>query len=176
MPIDLPQRISEHIASFTGRSWVLPKVLAWLNESNERVFLITGLPGAGKSMLTAWLAGFGPAPVDPAAAEQLAQLRAAIKGAHFCIAGASVAPQDVIGGLARRLTETVPGFGGALLASNGREAQITINQQAGSVSGSMTGLAVERLVLGDMTPERAVSLLLVDPLKRLYADGDDTPL
>lgn len=174
MPLELPLHIREHIDAFTGRTWLLPKLQTWLRERNERVFLITGLPGAGKSMLAAWLAGFGPAPADPAAATQLAQLRATIRGAHFCIAGASVAPQDVIGGLARRLIETLPGFGQSLLASNGREVQITINQHAGNVSGSMTGVAVEHLVLGDITPERAISLLLVDPLRQLYAADYNT--
>ena len=174
MSVELPLRIREHIDTFTGRTWLLLKLQTWLRERHEPVFLITGLPGTGKSMLAAWLAGFGPTPADPVAAAQLAQLRAMIRGAHFCIAGASVAPQDVIGGLACRLTEMLPGFDKALVASNGREVQITINQQAGSVSGSMTGFVVERLVLGDITPERALSLLLVDPLHRLYAARDDT--
>jgi WD40 repeat protein len=174
MAVEVPLHIRKHIDMFTGRTWLLPKLQMWLREHNEPVFLITGLPGVGKSMLAAWLAGFGPAPANPAAAAQLAQVRATIRGAHFCISGASVAPQDVIGGLARRLTETLPGFGQALLASNGREVQITINQHAGSVSGSMTGVAVENLVLGDITPERAISQLLVDPLRQLYAAGYNT--
>jgi WD40 repeat protein len=174
MPVELPLHIREHIDTFTGRTWLLPKLQTWLSERNERVFLITGLPGAGKSMLAAWLAGSGPIPTDQAAAAQLAQLRATIRGVHFCISGASVALQDVIGGLARRLTETLPGFGRALLASSSREVQITINQHAENVSGSITGVAVERLVLGDMTPERALSLLLVDPLHQLYPADSDT--
>jgi hypothetical protein len=107
-----------------------------------------------------------PRPANPAAAAQLAQLRAAIRGTHFFIAGASVTPQDVISGLAHRLTETVPGFGQALLASNGQGVQITVKQGVESVSGSGTviGVAVERIVLGDIDPKRAINLLLVDPL------------
>jgi len=81
---DLPKHVAENIDRFTGRTWLLPRILEWLNHSNERFFLLTGAPGTGKSMILAWLAGFGPEPKDASAREQLNRLRKAVKAAHFC--------------------------------------------------------------------------------------------
>jgi len=38
MPVELPLHIREHIDTFTGRTWLLPKLQTWLSERNERVF------------------------------------------------------------------------------------------------------------------------------------------
>ena len=64
--VNLPNSTIATINSFTGRTWILPIILQWLDESMERFFVITGEPGAGKSMLAAWLSGFGPSPIAPA--------------------------------------------------------------------------------------------------------------
>jgi hypothetical protein len=46
---------------------LLPKILTWLEQSDERLFLLMGDPGTGKSMRAARLAGHGLAPADPTA-------------------------------------------------------------------------------------------------------------
>ncbi len=35
------------VSDFTGRAWLLPIVLDWLEKPNERLFILTGEPGAG---------------------------------------------------------------------------------------------------------------------------------
>ena len=84
MGIELPDRIAKNIDRFTGRAWLLPKLIEWWERTEERLFLLTGDPGTGKSMILAWLAGKGPAPPDRVAKKQLTQLRKAVKAAHFC--------------------------------------------------------------------------------------------
>ena len=66
-----PVAIAANIKYFTGRKWLLPRLLSWLEQSSDRVFLLTGGPGTGKSMVMAWLAGAGPIPTDPTAQSQL---------------------------------------------------------------------------------------------------------
>src|SRR5580704_12727923 len=115
---ELPKLVAENIERFTGRVWLLPKVLRWWDHSDERIFLLTGGPGAGKSMILAWLAGHGPPPEERAACRQLARLRALVKAAYFCRTnGRTNSPQAFAESIAVRLTGTVKGFGDALAAS-----------------------------------------------------------
>jgi hypothetical protein len=51
----LPKPIAENIEHFTGRTWLLPTLLEWLEKSDERMFILSGEPGTGKSMNIAWL-------------------------------------------------------------------------------------------------------------------------
>ncbi len=55
-PLQFAGDINWHLPRFTGRRWLLGKVNEWLavNESG-RVFLITGLPGCGKTAFASWL-------------------------------------------------------------------------------------------------------------------------
>ena len=84
MTIDLPKRVAGNIDRFTGRTWLLPELLGWWDRGDQRLFLLSGGPGTGKSMVLAWLAGFGPEPEDVTARSQLAVLRKAKKAVHFC--------------------------------------------------------------------------------------------
>ena len=59
---ELPKTIADNIKYFTGRTWLLPTLLKWFEQSDERLFILTGGPGTGKSMIMAWLAGAGPMP------------------------------------------------------------------------------------------------------------------
>ena len=76
--IQIPDHVSHEIEGFTGRTWLLAPLLTWVEQSSERSFVVTGEPGSGKSMLSAWLAGSGPAPADPVARRQLDDLRAQV--------------------------------------------------------------------------------------------------
>ena len=81
----IPAALATNVRNFRGRSWLLPHLLDWLEHSSRRMFLVTGPPGAGKSLLLAWLAGAGGEPEDVGAREQLARLRGYVKAAHFCV-------------------------------------------------------------------------------------------
>jgi hypothetical protein len=83
LSVEPPKRIRDSIAQFTGRAWLLLKLLEWWDRNDQRIFLLTAGPSTGKSMILAWLAGYGPAPAEPLAAGQLEQLRKVVKAAHF---------------------------------------------------------------------------------------------
>ncbi len=55
MEFQLPDQIEKCISQFTGRTWLLPHLIEWLEQTDERMFLLAGKPGTGKSMITAWL-------------------------------------------------------------------------------------------------------------------------
>jgi len=59
MVIQLPESIATTIHHFTGRTWLLPPLLNWLERSQQRYCIITGAPGTGKSAIVAWLASTG---------------------------------------------------------------------------------------------------------------------
>ena len=113
MSIDLPRRVAEN-NRFSGRSWLLPKVLDWWEQRNERLFVVTGGPGTGKSMILAWLAGHGPWPEDPTVRGQLASVRSVVKAVHFCQADSrNITPRAFAESIANQLS-TVPRFADSL--------------------------------------------------------------
>jgi ATP-dependent Clp protease ATP-binding subunit ClpA len=46
------ERLTE---GFTGREWVFKEIDRWLQQDNERFFILTGEPGVGKSAIAALL-------------------------------------------------------------------------------------------------------------------------
>jgi hypothetical protein len=68
---ELPKPIAANIEHFTGRTWLLPTLLKWLEQPDGRMFILTGGPGTGKSMIMAWLGGGGPTPKGTEARQQL---------------------------------------------------------------------------------------------------------
>ena len=116
LPI-LPKRVAENVGQFTGRAWLLPKILEWWDEGDERLFLLTGGPGTGKSMILAWLAGFGPDPEDPGARRSCSACARWTKRCNFVRHGPQHHPQAFAENIANQLTHTVPGFRDALAAT-----------------------------------------------------------
>ncbi|MBW4499642.1 MAG: hypothetical protein KME57_08750 [Scytonema hyalinum WJT4-NPBG1] len=62
------ERLTE---SFTDREWVFEEIDRWLQQDNERFFILTGEPGVGKSAIAA----------------RLTQIRNDVAAYHFCRAG-----------------------------------------------------------------------------------------
>jgi WD40 repeat protein len=179
MSIKLPPAIAANIEQFTGRTWLLPKVLDWYGGNQERMLLVTGGPGTGKSMIMAWLAGHGPMPEDATAHEQLAQIRAQVKATHFCIAASgTTAPKALAQNLAQQLTRNVPGFADALTASLADLVTITPVQKVEKMErgASLTGVQIGTLNLAGLGEELSFNRTLREPLKTLYQNGHDKPL
>jgi hypothetical protein len=174
--IELPRRVAESIDQFTGRTWLLPKLLEWWDQSDERLFLLTGSPGTGKSMILAWLAGFGPEPPDSVAAEQLNRLRKVVKAAHFCQASSrNITAQAFAESIANQLTGTVKGFADVLAATLAERVQITAAQTIGA-EPSITRVSIGRIDLGTLGDEVSFDRAFTQPLKKLYASGYSEPM
>jgi DNA replication protein DnaC len=47
------ERLTE---GFTGREWVFEEIDRWLQQDNERFFILTGEPGVGKSAIAFYVA------------------------------------------------------------------------------------------------------------------------
>lgn len=92
------ERLTE---GFTGREWVFEEIERWLQQGNERFFILTGEPGVGKSAIAA----------------QLTQTRKDIAAYHFCIARqiSTVEPNNVLLSLAAQLIKYFPDYGEALV-------------------------------------------------------------
>ena len=63
--INVPAALAEKAREFTGREWLLDRIIAWADHSSARFLMVTGNPGTGKSALAAWLVGAGPASPEP---------------------------------------------------------------------------------------------------------------
>jgi len=129
MTTNLPSRVAENIDRFTGRAWLLPRILDWWDNSDKQLFLLTGGPGTGKSMILAWLSDFGPQPKDSTTQAQLTRVRSFVKAAHFCQASSrNISPQAFAEHIANQLTESVRGFADILAATLAERVQITTAQ------------------------------------------------
>jgi WD40 repeat protein len=177
--IELPKRVAENIDRFTGRTWLLPKLIEWWGHSREQLFMLTGGPGTGKSMILSWLAGFGPEPQDALTREQLSGLRLVVKAAHFCQAASrNITPQAFAESIANQLTGTVTGFGDALAATLADRVSVVGTAQAGTAAAgsSLTGVAIGRIDLGTLGDELSFDRAFTQPLKKLYASGHGEPM
>jgi len=55
MFLELPKTVAANIRNFTGRTWLLPAMLNWLEQADDRLFILNGATGTGISMIIAWL-------------------------------------------------------------------------------------------------------------------------
>lgn len=152
--IDFSAEIEGLTRSFTGRQALFEEIEAWLERGNERFFLLTALPGLGKSAIAARLTQ---------------RLPGRILAHHFCIAGRNhtVVPGAVLRSLAAQLAESLPGYGLAL-ANTIKPAQlkINVNINVGTLNGGQaTGVVIHNLKPTD--PETELDILLRAPLAAL---------
>lgn len=87
--------------SFKGRSRILNEIDHWLQQNDQRFFLLTGEPGVGKSAIAA----------------HLTQTRKDIVAYHFCQADDvnTLKPGQIVRSLSAQLMKTLPGYSQALL-------------------------------------------------------------
>jgi hypothetical protein len=84
--LDFTAYLAERTARFTGREWMLRAVDDWLADGAERLFLLTGEPGAGKTALAGRLVQISGGAVPPP--DRSRRLGPGFLGAwHFCTAG-----------------------------------------------------------------------------------------
>ena len=170
----LPKLVQDNIERFTGRDWLLAPILEWLKTTDQRLLLLAGKPGSGKSMVAAWLAGAGPEPDGVESQEMLREVRGWVKGAHFCqAASGTTAPKAMAQNLAEQLAQNVAEFADAAVAALGERAKIIINQSATTVTGQQIGIQTGslKLDLGELGDELSFDRVLRDPLKELYQRG-----
>ncbi len=93
--------IQQLVEDFTGRSHILKEIDHWLQQKDQRFFILTGEPGVGKSAITA----------------HLIQTREDIVAYHFCQATDpnTLKPGQIVRSLSAQLMKTLPGYGKALL-------------------------------------------------------------
>lgn len=179
---ELPQIVAKNIQYFTGRTWLLSPLLQWLSQSKDRMFLIVGGPGIGKSTIIAWLAGWGPLLADVDAKQQVVEFRSSVGAAHFCsfASGGSVDPKTFTQNIVKQLALHINGFSDALLASFPEPIRVDVKQQVDKVEpgGNVVGILIEHLTLnlGTLSDEASFNRGLRDPLKKLYQDGYDKPM
>jgi hypothetical protein len=174
MDIFLPTHISETIKRFSGRAWLLPKILNWFDRQPDPLLLLVGKPGAGKSMVAAWLAGFDPMPQNPADQADLQRLRGLVAGAHFCQANSDQnAPKVMAEQLARQLTRKVDDFDKAIEASLGQRVVIDASPTVGNIAsgGHFTNVYIKSLDLGKLLGPGGVEQALINPLRWVYDHG-----
>jgi hypothetical protein len=175
---ELPPKLQDSVEEFIGRTWILSPITQWLKETTERLFLVTGKPGSGKSMISAWLGGAGPAPSQPGDAGSLAQIRSLVCAVHFCQATTSNSPRAFAENVATQLAAKVDGFAGRVVSSVSDRAKVvnlTANVNVGHAERTnVTGISL-RLDLGSLTDEPSFDRALRDPLKELYAGQNSRP-
>lgn len=173
-----PKTILEDIDKFIGRQWLVSNLMTWLKQSRNRLFILTGAPGTGKSTVSAWLAGEGTTSVDNAAKTQLETLRSKVGAVHFCIAATGTTdPRNMAKSIAEQLTRNVKGFSDALIKTLPEQIQIVVKQTVGTATdSSVTGVHIESLNMGALGDEASFNRLVREPLKQLYNDGYSEPL
>jgi hypothetical protein len=157
--LDFSDYIADRTRDFVGREWVFDAIDTWLaNPDAPRFFIITGEPGTGKTAIAA----------------RLTQVRE-LDTFHFCIArqANTIDPLNFARFLSHQLTR-IDGFARDILEEQGVRVDVTINVRENY--GQIIGVQIENLVVEAPSAAIAFNRAVLDPLRRLYADGFDRPL
>jgi hypothetical protein len=160
--LDFTALIREKVQDFTGREWVFEAIDRWLGDpASNRVFLITGEPGSGKTALVAKLATMSQPEARRAGYVNLGA--GVMSHAHFCSSEAteSVDPQTFVESLSFSLARSLPGFGAALAGGRALPPFDTgVNQ-----------VAVGRVVLNGLSSWSSFETAVSAPMARLARSG-----
>jgi hypothetical protein len=143
--------------SFTGREWVFEEIDRWLQQDNERFFILTGEPGVGKSTIAA----------------HLIQTRKDIVAYHLCQAAEleTLKPGRILRSLTAQLMETVPDYGLALLNTIKATLEADVKIQVKQASDSkIREVYIENLNPSDLEKEdleNVLDILIRAPLAAL---------
>jgi WD40 repeat protein len=151
-PLPFEAEINEHLARFVGRDWIFKKIDAWLaNAGAEKIFWITGAPGAGKTALAA----------------KLASLRLEIAAVHFCRAGHSQKsdPRRCVLSIAYQLATQLPDYESRL---NALPLQAII---AESDAQTLFDRLVVQPLAGNFPDPKRTLVVLIDALDEATQSG-----
>lgn len=143
--------------SFTDREWVFEEIDRWLQQDNERFFILTGEPGVGKSTLAA----------------HLIQTPKDIVAYHLCQAAEleTLKPGRILRSLTAQLMETVPDYGLALLNTIKATLEADVKIQVKQASDSkIREVYIENLNPSDLEKEdleNVLDILIRAPLAAL---------
>jgi hypothetical protein len=158
--LDFTPLIAERTRDFTGREWVFKAIAAWLADpEGDRVFLVTGGPGTGKTAIAARAVQMhlGAVPANP--------LPGASSGFlsyfHFCQAGldSTLSPLTFVQSLSQTLANRFPAYRTALEKQGSQQFVVSpvVNvpggvAPGGSVIGAQIGLVRIEILGADARP------------------------
>ncbi|MEG3918530.1 hypothetical protein QUA07_05195 [Microcoleus sp. T3_A4] len=138
------ERLTE---GFTGREWVFEEIDRWVQQDNERFFILTGEPGVGKSAI---------------AAQLVKTHKEIIAAYHFCIAGRSgtIEPNNVLLSLAAQLIDFFPDYAEALVNTI-KPLKLSVNVEItieNLKNSQVRGVVIENL--HTQNPQEALNVVL----------------
>jgi WD40 repeat protein len=172
--IDYTSFITDHTKDFTGREWVFAKIDAWLADpSSERVYLLVGGPGTGKSAILARLTQFSIGQVSSNGFSRLTP--GFLSYYHFCQAqhDATLNPLRLVEALSKQLANHYQVFAEAIANAGSQEIKINAQQKIGrAADGSeIKNVVIESLSIGNLSARSAFDVLVRGPLEKLCVDG-----
>ena len=144
------ERLTE---GFIGREWIFEEIDRWLQQDDQRFFILTGEPGIGKSAIAA----------------QLTQIRQDIAAYHFCIARRSgtIEPNNVLLSLAAQLVEYFPDYA-ETLANIIKPLKLSVNVEItiqNIKDSTVRGVVINNL--HTQNPQEALNIILRQALAAL---------
>jgi hypothetical protein len=150
-PLPFDAEILFHLSGFVGREWVFKELDRWLGDpEGSKVFWITGVPGVGKTAISAWLCYNRPE----------------IASFHFCIYDNALKsdPRRCVLSMAYQLTTQLPDYQSRLNSLDLQEI-VTVSD-----AKTLFDLLVIQPILGIPRPNRMIAIL-IDALDEATKDN-----
>jgi len=162
------------------RQRMFEAVDAWLTDTDSDLCLVTGPPGAGKSVFARQLVARLGAPPNAGSSPLASKLCLA----HYCDANdeQSLDPKEFIEALSRALVQAVPGFAAAVVASIADDGLSIHNETTFQIDqmqpgAQAVGLRIDNLRIdnrSELGTRRALNRLVLSPLAKTVEDSDET--